>query len=300
MKTGSRIGYWLLLNSCRAIGSLPDWFLYHPLQDLIYFVVYKLVKYRRTIVRINLKNSFPDYTAERRLEIEKRFYRHLAEVFVDTIDLVNVSNKTFKERINFEHVAEHEAEVVGVDWIAALAHYGSWEYFTAYKLYADSHTVAGIYRPLHNEVFDKFFKEFRIRTGSEVVPMSLLMRYVIKKRTVLGQGSFMLGLIADQVPPNFHQPHTFNFLNQPTTFFMGAEKLALKFNMPVYFVNIVKTSRAHYDLSFEKIYDGTESVQEFEITERYVRRLERMIIEVPELWLWSHRRWKHNPQSQCL
>lgn len=46
-------------------------------------------------------------------------------------------------------------------------------------------------------------------------------------------------------------------------------------------------------MSFEPIYDGVEEVAEYEITERYVRRLEAMICEHPELWMWSHRRWKH-------
>lgn len=300
MNIGSQIGYWILLNSCRAVGALPDWFLYHPLQDFIYFIVYKVVKYRRTVVRINLRNSFPDYTPEQRLEIERRFYRHLSEIFVDTIDLVGISHKDVMERITFDDIDKHEAEVEGTDWIAALAHYGSWEYFASYQLYADSHDIAGVYRPLHNLVFDKFFKSFRIRAGSVVVPMSMLMRFMLNRRADADSRNVVLGLIADQVPPNFHQPHQFTFMNQPTAFFMGVEKMALRFNMPVYFVDIVKTERAHYRLDFEMLYDGVEQVEEYEITRRYVERLERMIREVPELWLWSHRRWKHNHESQCL
>ncbi len=63
--------------------------------------------------------------------------------------------------------------------------------------------------------------------------------------------------------------------------------------MPVYFMNVKKNGTANYTVNFEMIYDGVEQVEEYEITERYVRRLEQMIREVPHLWMWSHRRWKH-------
>lgn len=300
MSIVARIGYFLLQAVCRAVASLPDWFLYHPLQDTIYFVVYKIIKYRVTVVRINLRNSFPDYTPEHRLEIERRFYRHLSELFVDTIDMVNISRKTLMKRVKFTGLEEHMATTQGQDWIAAMAHYGSWEYFTAYQQYDPSHCIAAIYRPLHSEVFEQFFTRFRTRLGSEVVPMASLMRYMIGRRNKIGSGKTILGMIADQVPPNFRHPRQFTFLNQPTSFFMGVEKMGIKFGMPIYFTEVRKTNRAHYELKFKMIYDGKEPIDEYRITERYIELLEKMIIEVPELWLWTHRRWKHNVQSQCL
>ena len=102
-----------------------------------------------------------------------------------------------------------------------------------------------------------------------------------------------MGLIADQNPPRRPDSHWFRFLNQDTIFFDGGEKLALRCNLPVYFVRMERLQRGRYQMSFDPIYDGVEEVAEYEITERYVRRLEAMICEHPELWMWSHRRWKH-------
>ena len=90
-----------------------------------------------------------------------------------------------------------------------------------------------------------------------------------------------------------YHSHWFRFLNQDTIFFDGGEKLALRCNLPGYFVRMERLQRGRYQMSFEPIYDGVEEVAQYEITERYVRRLEAMIREHPELWMWSHRRWKH-------
>jgi KDO2-lipid IV(A) lauroyltransferase len=32
-----------------------------------------------------------------------------------------------------------------------------------------------------------------------------------------------------------------------------------------------------------------------EITQAYMKKLEQDIIDAPEFWLWSHRRWKRKP-----
>ena len=80
---------------------------------------------------------------------------------------------------------------------------------------------------------------------------------------------------------------------QDTPFFSGIEKMALKLKMPVYFMHVRKVAPRHYEAEFKLVYDGVEPVAEHQITERYIALLEAMIRESPELWMWSHRRWKH-------
>ena len=292
MKILARVRYWLLLNSCRAAGALPTWVLYHCVQDFLYFIIYKVVHYRLNVVRNNLRNSFPEKTPEQLHEIERRFYRHLSEVVVDTVDLVNISRKELEDRIHFTNVDEVEAQMQGKDWIAALAHYGCWEYFGAYQFHTASQVI-GVYRPLHEKSFDEYYLYMRSRFGLRPVPMHSLLRCIVRNRKC-GQRQ-IVGLIADQTPPEPEINHWFDFLHQPTPFFLGAEKLALKFGMPVYVMKLNKVNRAHYEVSFHQIYDGKEPVDEFEITKRYAAELEKMICRSPELWMWSHRRWKHKP-----
>ena len=123
---------------------------------------------------------------------------------------------------------------------------------------------------------------------------TMTYRYEMMRHLAFVEGkNLVMGLIADQNPPRRPDSHWFRFLNQDTIFFDGGEKLALRCNLPVYFVRMERLQRGRYQMSFEPIYDGVEEVAEYEITERYVRRLEAMICEHPELWMWSHRRWKH-------
>lgn len=287
--------YGTLLALLWLVGKLPTWFLYHVMLDVVYFFVYKIFGYRVGIVRANLRNSFPEKSATELYHIERRFYRHLAEVFIDTVDIISITRREMAKRIRFEDLENHEKQTEGKSWIAALAHYGTWEYFSAYQFYTQSQ-VAGVYHPLHSAVFDKLYLYSRSRFGMEPVAMHNTLRYIINGRREGRQIS--LGLIADQTPPYQEKPHWFEFLSQPTNFYMGPEKLALKFGMPVYFVHTWKGDRARYRARFEMIYDGCEKVPPGEITRRYAAKLEEMIREKPWLWMWSHRRWKHTDWLQ--
>ena len=291
MKFGTKIKYQLLLLICRMVGILPSWFLYNCLLYVIYFFAYKVLRYRVEIVRGNLARSFPEKTERERRRIEKRFYLHLSEVMLDAIDIVSISASQMRKRIIFEGSEQHEVEVAGKNWIGALGHYGSWEYFAAYKFYTRSQSV-GVYKPLHDEAFDRLYFYARSRFGSKPVAMHDLLRFVVANKDNPDQ-TFLLGMVSDQTPPPSDKPHWFKFLNQDTAFFMGMEKLALKFGMPVYYVHMKKLAKRRYKTTFDMIYDGREKVEEGVITGRYAARLEEDIRAVPELWIWSHRRWKH-------
>lgn len=294
-----KAAYYALYYLLKAVGLLPAWFLYYPLAELCYLLLYGLFRYRLQVTRENLRNAFPEKSGKELRRIERRFYRHLAEVFIDTIDLTSISRKQLRRRMVIEDEAAHRKAVEGKDWIAGMSHYGSWEYFIAYALGdGEGQETIGVYKTLHNRVMDMLYRSIRSRMGMEPVPMSVILRHVVRDRQ---RGIRMgIGLIADQAPPWFHRDYWYNFFGRPTSFYDGLESMALRFGMPVYFVHIDKIRRAHYTARFELIYDGQERVAPHEITKRYAAQLEAMIRQRPELWLWSHRRWKHKPTPEEL
>ena len=283
------IRYALLLSGCWLFGQLPTWLLYHIFLDIIYFLTYRVARYRIAVVRANLRTAFPEKDKAELLTIERKFYLQLAEVFIDTIDIISISRRAIEKRMKFIDVQQHEDEVRGKSWIAAMAHYGSWEYFISYPLYSEK-SIVGVYHRLHSKLFEKLYRYSRSRFGTEPVSMHNTMRYVIE--SVRKGKQICLGLIADHSPRAGDKPNWVTFLGQQTDFYIGPEKIALRFKMPVYFVHISKHARARYSIRFEMIYDGMEAVSEGEITRRYAARLEEMIREAPWLWMWSHRRWK--------
>lgn len=294
-----KAAYYALYYLLKAVGLLPAWFLYYPLAELCYLLLYGLFRYRLQVTRENLRNAFPEKSGKELRRIERRFYRHLAEVFIDTIDLTSISRRQLRRRMVIEDEAAHRKAVEGKDWIAGMSHYGSWEYFIAYALgNGEGQETIGVYKTLHNRVMDMLYRSIRSRMGMEPVPMSVILRHVVRDRQ---RGVRMgIGLIADQAPPWFHRDYWYNFFGRPTSFYDGLESMALRFGMPVYFVHIDKIRRAHYTARFELIYDGQERVAPHEITKRYAAQLEAMIRQRPELWLWSHRRWKHKPTPEEL
>ena len=194
-----------------------------------------------------------------------------------------------------EGLDEHRGRVCGRDWIAMMAHFGCWEYCSYWGLYEPSQKVVAVYHPLHDPVMERLYQRLRNSSYATTVAMKECVRFYLRHRDEGLDGRNMaLGLIADQAPPRLRAGVPwFSFLNQDTVFFDGGEKLALKFGLPVYFVRMERLRRGRYRMAFELLYDGSEPVAENEITERYVRRLETMIRERPELWMWSHKRWKH-------
>lgn len=281
-----------LWYSCRAFAVLPYWFRYFVVENVVFFVLYYCLRYRMKVVKGNLRNSFPQKGNLELLRIRRKFYRTLSEIFVDTVSLAGVNSA--KKMIRFPNAAEQSAATAGRDWIAMMAHFGCWEYGSFWGLCDPTQVIVAVYHPLRNVVMEEFYQRLRQRHNTMTVAMHDCLRFYLRNReTGIDGKNIAIGLIADQNPPRRPDSHWFRFLNQDTLFFDGGEKLAVKCGLPVYFAHMDRVRRGYYEMTFEQIYDGTEQVAEYEITERYVRRLEAMIEARPELWMWSHRRWKH-------
>jgi len=282
----------LLWGFCRAFSWLPYWFRYYVVQPLLVFLL-MAIRYRRKVVLTNLKNSFPEKSVIELHRIVHLFYRTLSEVAVDTMSMAGITPERGRDLVRWRDAEEHKRRIDGRDWIAMASHYGCWEYFPLWCWVDTDQTFMGIYHPLHNPVFERFYQRLRaVSPLMQAIPMRECVRYYLRHREEKTR-KITIGLIADQNPPRRPDSHWFRFLNQDTIFFDGGEKLAMRFHLPVYFVHVDRVKRGRYEIWFEELYDGVSPVEPNEITERYVRCLERMIRRRPELWMWSHRRWKH-------
>jgi KDO2-lipid IV(A) lauroyltransferase len=99
--------------------------------------------------------------------------------------------------------------------------------------------------------------------------------------------------MADQTPAKNEIKYYTSFLNQETPVFLGIEKIAAKYDMAVAFLNVHKVRRGYYSLTVELLFESTKGLPEFKVTETHVKRLEELIRENPEYWIWTHRRWKY-------
>jgi KDO2-lipid IV(A) lauroyltransferase len=295
---GTRLGYRVVYGACWLVGLLPSWILYHPVADAIYFILYRVARYRLRVVRENLATSFPEKRAAELRDIERGFYHNLSEFFVDAIDLASISAGEMMRRVGWPE--DNRAEVLrvndGRNWIVLMAHYGSWELMSTFGLWPGATTMVSAYRPLSNKVFDLYYKKIRNRlprVGS--VPSSEMLRYYVANRETARP--FGIALVADQNPSLDAQSRWVRFLNHPTVFFHGGEKIARKFAIPIYYMHVRKMGRGRYEQTFELIWDGVSPTVDYAITGRYAQLLEETIRREPALWLWSHRRWKRLPEG---
>jgi KDO2-lipid IV(A) lauroyltransferase len=280
---------------CYLVGALPHWFRYYVLQEIIYFVVYKCLRYRVKVVTTNLRNSFPEKSEAEIKQIRRAFYNNLSEIFISTISLAFMSDDACRKQVKIKNLDELRTMLRGRDALFPTAHFGCWEFDSFLALYTPEMYIAAVYHPLENKVMDEVYMRLRHHRNIRLVPMKEVIRYYIDHRLpqdAPGQ-RIGIGLIADQNPPLRPNSHWFRFLNQDTVFFDGMEKMALKFHMPVFFCRQHHLGRGYCELEFLQLYDGEEDVAPNCLTERYVRQLEEDIRRNPGQWLWSHRRWKH-------
>lgn len=284
-KLFSYLGVFLI----KLVSYLPFPLLY-ALSDFFYLLIYYVVGYRRKVVNENLKNAFPNLTEEERKQIEKKFYHHLCDVFLETTKLSSFTEKELKKRVKINH-SERFYELIkeGRNITVVFGHYHNWEWFAqALPIYIPI-TTYGIYKPLHNKIFDKLFYDMRTRFGIVALPMQTSMRTLIKN----SDKQFSIAIIADQTPNSSDANYWTKFLNQDTPVFMGTEKISKHFDNAVVFMDIKQVKRGYLEFEFVILAENTINMKEYEITELHTRYLEKRIIEKPEYWLWSHRRWKH-------
>jgi KDO2-lipid IV(A) lauroyltransferase len=288
------IGFYLFYGINWIVTLLPLRILY-IFSDLIFPFFYYFPGYRRKIVRSNLLNSFPEKSEKEICLIEKKFYHHLCDLFIETFKLSHLSNEHLMKRIplsNPELLERLHKE--NRDVVAVMGHYGNWEWLLCLPLYT-SYKIVPVYKPLQNKHFDEYMIKTRAKNGSILTPMKYVIREIIDNRK--NNIRALYALITDQIPPKGDIKFWTTFLNQDTPVYLGAEKIASKYDMAVVFFKVQKIKRGHYDFSTELLFEHSAGLPEHLITEAHVKRLDEIIRAKPEYWIWSHRRWKHKRED---
>ncbi len=289
----STILYYLTLPFLYLVSYLPFKVLY-LLSDLFYVLIYKVLGYRKKVVTENLVNSFPEKSSAEIEKIRSDFYRYLCDLSLETIKTLSISPSALKKHFRyhdlsvFERYYEEKRSVIMV-----MGHLGSWEMGGAYFSQLPVHQLYVIYHPLANKRFDQLLYRMRTRSGTKLYAMKDTFRGMIKNRKEVTATAF----IADQTP-SADNAHWMTFLNQDTAVFKGTEVIARKLDYPVIYLSVIREKRGQYKIVSELLVKHPKELSENELTEMHTQRLEQDIINYPETWLWSHRRWKHKRPEQ--
>ena len=282
------MAYYIALPFLYLISFLPFPLLY-VVSDAVYFLLYKVIGYRKEVVLNNLRNSFPEKSEAEIQQISKNFYRYFCDLILETIKTLTISPKELKKHVKiedesiFKHYFEAKQSIVVV-----MGHMGNWELAGARFSQSKYHKLNVIYHPLTNKKFNDLVYYMRTRLGNGLYAMNDCLRGMLRDRDQVTA----TGFIADQTP--FPEgAYWTTFLNQDTPVFKGTEKLAMKFNYPIVYASVKRVKRGLYDITFELLSGNPKTCAENKISELHTRKLEQDIKAQPEIWLWTHKRWKY-------
>lgn len=278
---------------------LPLW-VHYLFSDVIFFIVYYLIRYRVKLVRKNLAESFPGKDQQEIRRIEKQFYHWFCDYFVETVKLLTISKEELKRRMVFKGIEQLDEMVErGQSCALYLGHYCNWEWVTSIPLWVTSQAKCGqIYHVLENKDFDSLFLKLRQRMGAECIPMAETLRRLALYRQ---QGKpVIIGYISDQVPfwNNIH--HWLDFLNHDTPVLTGTERLIRSAGHAVFYVDMKRPKRGYYEGEFVLMTQDPKQTKNFELTDAYFRMLEESINRAPQYYLWTHNRWKRTHEEYNL
>ena len=235
-----KIGFKLFLIFEKFVALLPFKIIYY-ISDFIYFIIKYIIRYRKQVIRKNLRNSFPKKNIVEIKEIEKIYLHIICDLIVETIKMIHLNKeKTLKmfEINNMELLNKLYSDKKSV--FLALGHTASWELTGMILPLLTKYETYGIYLPLKNSYFDKHIKDIRGKFGLELIPSQQIFRFLYHKKNDL----VLTYILADQSPPKNSDNYWVNFLNQDTAFSKGLEKMSKSLNYAVVFLNIVKLKGA--------------------------------------------------------
>ncbi len=270
-------------------GHLPRP-VFYLVSDFLYVFMYRVLGYRKKVVRDNLKSSFPHKTSKEIDKIEKDFFRHLVDIILESLRMPYISEEEIDRiyRITNPEILEPYFSS-GRSVMMASSHYANWEWGALVLGRHLKHTVKILYAPIKNKLIDRRIKNLRGKKNIVLVPTT---RTPWIFRTSFKGIPEMYAFISDQSPVDMRQAIWIDFLGRRTPCIHGVEKYARRSDLPVFYIDIRKVKRGEYTLSFRHITDHPNELEYGEITKSYMKWLEAQIMEKPEDWLWSHRRWK--------
>lgn len=257
----------------------------------IYFLLYRVIRYRYTEVIQNLSRSFPEKSYDEIKRIAVDFYRHFSRLFTEMPVLMMMPRRLVRQRLilaNSALIDEYQAQ--GRSVIIMLGHYGNWECMSLLPPMLRC-PVYAVFKPLSNPFFDRLMRRIRSRFGVQLLTVEEAPRHLLQHHVPPGAYIF----IADQSTP--HSKYVVDFLHQPTRVITGTERLARAVDAAVVYAVIRKRKPRQWEMSFSLITDQPAATAPFEITRIFNARLEEDIRQSPAYWLWTHRRWKTNLRS---
>lgn len=284
------IGFIIAYPLLWLVSRLPFSLLY-GLSNILYYLVYHSIGYRKKVVRENLRLAFPEKSIAEIKAIEKKFYRHMCDMFLEMIKTMGISHEQLQKRFVFTNLEVlHGLEAQNKSIMVMFPHYASWEWSIALDAHIKSKGY-GIYQKINNPYFDKLIRDIREKFGTSLISTKETKEIVAKNRREGRLSTY--GILSDQSPMRHKAQYWTSFMGIVVPVHVGAENLCKKLDLPAVYLKVRKLKRGHYQGTFKILAENPKEFKDFEITDAFLREVEDSIREAPEYYFWTHKRWKH-------
>jgi KDO2-lipid IV(A) lauroyltransferase len=280
--------YYIVYSFLWLVSLLPFPILYF-LADGFYGLAYYVFKYRRDVVMNNLLVAFPEKTEKERIVIAKKFYHNFIDMFFETIKMLSVSEKVLEKRFTANWDIVNKIHTTGKSVQVHIGHNFNWEWGNMILTKKTLYRLLAVYMPFTSKITERLFYKLRTRNGAIFLRATNMKEDFLPYRNT----QYLLGLVSDQNPGHPGNAWWFNFFGKPTPFLKGPAKAAIDNDTAVIFGFIHKPRRGYYEAVFSLATENSTSLTEKELTKKFVLNLEDVIRQYPDMWLWSHRRWKY-------
>lgn len=281
--------YYIVYGLLYLFSLLPLRILY-LFSDFTFFLIFYIIGYRKQVVKDNLRQAFPDKTEKERIQIAKKFYKNFTDTFIETIKMISSSDSFIQRRVKGNWEVLDQFYESGRSIQICLGHNFNWEWANLVAPKEVKYLFLVVYMPLSSKIMDRLFYKLRSRSGSILLSATKMRQSILPYR----DQQYILTLAADQRPGDPAKAWWFDFLGKPAPFVQGPEKGARTKNTIVVFAFIHKLQRGYYEIVFSVAEENPVSQPAGELTKKFVHYLEEVIRKYPDMWLWSHNRWKYD------
>ena len=273
---------------------------------IIFFLFFKILRFRisstvsgkifeiigpmfrsRNLIHSNIKKAIPNSNYEELNKITKLMWNNYGRIFAEYMFIKEFRLGKLKSKIKIEgqeildDIKKHNKQVVFIS-----GHFSNFE-LMAMHLENSGIKLSAIYRPLNNIFLNKIMERIR----KKYICKNQIKKGIggIKKLINLKKSNYSTALMIDQRVSEGIKSNFFN--NEALTTTIPAQ-LVKKFKIPVVPIFIERINNLNFKITINKPINFSNETSIKNITDELNQILEKMIINKPEQWIWSHNRWK--------
>ncbi|MBI3585651.1 MAG: lysophospholipid acyltransferase family protein [Ignavibacteriales bacterium] len=260
-------------------------------------ITYSVFGFRRGVTLDNLRHAFPEKSKEELDHIARGVFKNIGITLFELLYFPRLTLERIREVVHFKNPEMIQSLYKrGRGIIFLSAHFGSWELLAQGTPACLGLPSLNIAKPQSNPYVDRVVHQWRTSFGNTIIPMDLSIREILK---TLGNGG-AVGMIADQTAAK--ENIWIEFFGRKVPTHQGPAVFSLKTGAPLIMLFSVRQPNGSYMIYSEEVpasdLNGYTEENVVELTKRHVKITEKYIRQYPDHWMWTHKRWKHVPDSE--